>query len=172
MQACLEFAPRVPISQGSMRIPRTCRHRGQLTYAKLLVRVYPHRAMANAFEGKLLKPGALIDEAELRPTLEYPAIPLLLEYAGNDRTGRGHRRSHDIYLLWRYDRAYGGWEELVRCASQGADWIQHLKPVALAELNRGVEPRTPPPLCPTAPSSARCRISQPRRCGSPTRRAS
>jgi hypothetical protein len=96
--------------------------------------------MATAFEGKLLKPGALIDEADLRPTPEYPEIPLLLEYAGTDHTGHGHRRSNDIYLLWRYDRAGACWVELIRATSQGADWIAHLKPIALAELRRGVPP--------------------------------
>lgn len=93
----------------SVRIPRTCQSRNVLTYAKLLLRVYPERRI-NAYEGKLLKPGAVIDETDLWPSAEYPAIPLLLEYAGTDgskRDGskRGHNRAHDIYVLWRYDQA-------------------------------------------------------------------
>jgi hypothetical protein len=96
--------------------------------------------MANAYEGKLLRPGAVIDEADLWPTSEYPEIPILLEYAGNDRTGRGHNRSNDIYLLWRYDRANATWVELIRAKSQNADWVEHLKPVAIAELRRTQAP--------------------------------
>jgi hypothetical protein len=122
-------------------IPRTCKYRRQPTYAKLLLRVYRDRTW-NAFEGKLLKPGALIDEAELWPTPEYPEIPLLLEYAGHDRTGRGHRRSNDIYLLWRYERSRAAWVELIKCTCQGADWIEQLKPIAIAELGRAVLPVT------------------------------
>ena len=96
--------------------------------------------MANAFDGILLKPGSAIDESALWPTPEFPENPLLLEYAGNDHTGRGHRRSNDIYLLWRYDRARSCWVELVKCTSQGADWIEQLKAIALQELARGESP--------------------------------
>jgi hypothetical protein len=99
--------------------------------------------MPTAFEGKLLKPGTLIDEAELWPTPEYPETPLLLEYAGNDHTGRGHRRSNDIYLLWRFDRARRCWVELIRATCQGADWIEQLKPIAFAELGRALAPPDP-----------------------------
>lgn len=128
----------------SVRIPRTCQSRNVLTYAKLLLRVYPERRI-NAYEGKLLKPGAVIDETDLWPSAEYPAIPLLLEYAGTDgskRDGskRGHNRAHDIYVLWRYDQARGEWMELIRAVSEGADWIEHLKPIALAELGRAKTP--------------------------------
>jgi hypothetical protein len=124
-----------------VHIPKTCEYRADLTYAKLLLRVYPRRRMANAFEGKLLKPGAVIDEKELWPTADYPAVPLLLEFAGNDHTGHGHRRSNDIYVLWRYDG--DRWTELVRSAGRGADWIEHLKPVALRELARTAPPADP-----------------------------
>jgi hypothetical protein len=120
-------------------IPRTSQSRGMLGYAKLLCRIRPRRTF-DAFEGTLLRPGALIDEAALRPAPDYPAIPILLEYAGHDRSGRGHRRSNDIYVLWRYDAAVCGWLELIRCTCQGADWIENLKPIALRELARSSEP--------------------------------
>lgn len=124
-----------------VRIPRTCQSRAQLVYARLLLRVYPRRTMANAFEGPLLKPGSVVDENALWPNAQSPENPLLLEYAGNDKTGRGHRRSNDVYIIWRFDRARRAWDELVRSTSQGADWIAHLKPVAVAELARaGVKP--------------------------------
>jgi len=94
--------------------------------------------MADTFEGKLFKPGAPIDVAELWPTDEYPAIPLLLEYAGNDHTGRGSRRSNDIYLLWKLERDELGsrWIELARCLTQSADWIDQVRPIAMRELAR------------------------------------
>jgi hypothetical protein len=114
-----------------------------LTYAQLVSRVYPRRMAFNAFEGTLLKPGALIDEAELWPTPDYPVIPLLLEYAGNDSSGWGHRRSKDIYLLWRYDCARHEWIELVRCVSEATEWLDHLRPVALMQLARNAPPADP-----------------------------
>jgi hypothetical protein len=119
-----------------VRIPQSRLSRRDMDYARLLVRIYPRRTMANAFDGVLLKPGSLIDEAALWPTPEYPETPILLEYAGNDHTGRGHRRSNDIYLLWRYERDRKCWVELVRTTSQGAEWIEHLKPIAILELRR------------------------------------
>lgn len=120
----------------SVRIPNSRASRNGLTYARLLLRVLPRGTMATAFEGQLFKPGALIDEAALWPTDEYPRIPILLEYAGSDHSGRGHHRSKDIYLLWRYDGARGQWIELVRCHSERAEWIEHLRPVALEVLGR------------------------------------
>lgn len=124
-------------------IPRTCPRRQDLTYARLLLRVYPLRTMANAFEGVLLKPGAMVDESALWPSPEYPEIPILLEYAGSDRTGRGHNRSNDVYLLWRYDRARGAWVEIARSVSRGAEWIERIKAVALLELGLPVLPADP-----------------------------
>lgn len=116
-------------------IPRSCSSRRALTFARLLLRVYPRRDF-NAFEGMLLKPGAVIEESALWPTEEYPRTPLLLEYAGNDCSGRGHNRSNDIYILWRYCRAAGKWNEIARCVSQGAEWMHHMKAIAIAELGR------------------------------------
>jgi hypothetical protein len=123
-----------------VHIPKTCEYRGALTYATLLSRVYPRRTW-NAFEGKRFKPGALIDEAELWPGPEFPAIPVLLEYAGDDRTGRSGRRPNHTYLLWRYDRKNALWVELARCTGQdGGDWIEYIKPIARLELARDAEP--------------------------------
>lgn len=110
-----------------------------MTFATLLLRVYPRRSVA-AFEGKRLKPGALIDEAELWPTPDYPSTPVLLEYAGNDHSGWGHRPSNDIYLLWRYDRERGRWTELARHTGQGAEWQESFKTIAFREIARDTQP--------------------------------
>jgi hypothetical protein len=136
----------------TIRIPRTNETRGALTYARLLLRVWPRRTFA-AFDGKFFKPGAKIEEADLWPTPEYPAVPLLLEYAGSDRTGRGHRRANDIYLLWRYERETGEWVALLRYTGQGTEWIAPIKRRALAELAR-----TEPPISCTHASDVCVRV--------------
>jgi hypothetical protein len=97
--------------------------------------------MANAFEGVLLKPGSAVEYSDLWPDPGFPAIPLLLEFAGGDRTGRGHNRSNQIHVLWRYD-GEAGWTEIARTLSQSADWIPHMRAIALQEL--GGPPRPDP----------------------------
>lgn len=82
----------------------------------------------------MLRPGALIDVEDLRPDEGFPVVPLLLEYAGNDRTGRGHRRSNDIYVLWRYEWPRNAFVEVVRCVSQGNEWLDHMRPIAMREI--------------------------------------
>lgn len=89
--------------------------------------------MANAFEGKLFKPGSVIDVSELWPDPGYPENPLLLEFAGSDRTGKGHNRSNHVYVLWRYAPDHG-WVELARTFSQSNDWIFNMRSIALREL--------------------------------------
>lgn len=81
--------------------------------------------------------GSHVELSDLRPTPEYPETPLLLEYAGNDRSGRGHRRSRDIHILWRLNAERGEFEELARCLSQGSEWFDHMAPIARREIERG-----------------------------------
>jgi hypothetical protein len=114
-------------------IPRSAAGRRELTYSRLLRRVHSDRTLANAFEGKLLRPGARIEYGGLWPDESYPMVPVLLEYAGSDHSGRGHNRSSQIYILWRYEVARG-WVELARVLSAGAEWIVNLMPLALREL--------------------------------------
>jgi hypothetical protein len=88
--------------------------------------------MANAFEGTLLKPGSRVEHAALWPVEGYPDIPLLLEFAGSDHTGRGHNRGNQIYVLWRFENER--WVEIARTLSVGAEWIPHMLAIALREL--------------------------------------
>jgi hypothetical protein len=118
------------LTLATIRIPRTCQFRREPTYAMLIRRV--NRRKVIAFEGRYFRTGVTVDERELRPTLEWPEIPLLIEYAGSDRTGRGHRRSRDIHVLWKFE--IGQWVELARVSSQGPEWVHHLKPIVLREL--------------------------------------
>lgn len=99
----------------------------------LVLRAFP-RASVCAFEGTLQRTGSRVPEASLWPTPEYPETPLLIEYAGHDRSGRGHRRSNDLHVLWRYDPELGIWIELARVWSQGPEWYHHLLPIVLAQL--------------------------------------
>jgi hypothetical protein len=107
------------------------------TYARLICRVYRRRATA-VFDGPVFRCGTLIDAAALWPDESYPGFAegfaLVLEFAGSDATGRGHRRSNDIYILWRYERKRNAFVEVVRCVSQGLEWIDYIRPVAITEM--------------------------------------
>jgi hypothetical protein len=123
----------------AVQIPRTTIHRREMTFATLLLRVYLRRPVA-AFEGKSFKPGALIDEAELWPTPEYPPTPVLLEFAGKDHSGWGHRRSNSIWVLWKYDPARARWSELLKYTGQGTEWQDAFKRTAFREIARETPP--------------------------------
>ena len=118
-----------------IRIPQTCEDRRQQTYVQLVLRVYPERTI-NPFEGRLLRCGSKVEEAALRPSGEYPETPLLIEFAGSDRSGKGHNRSSDVHVLWKFDRGGAAWIELARVKSRGAEWIEYLKPIVIRELGR------------------------------------
>jgi hypothetical protein len=119
-----------------IRIPQTCTDRRQLTFAQIILRMSP-RATPTIFEGARFRTGSRVTECELRPTPDYPEIPLLLEYAGNDRTGRGHRRSNDIHVLWKFESETSEWIELARVTSQGPEWFEHLGPIMRDHLRGG-----------------------------------
>lgn len=124
----------------TIQIPRTAQSRQEVTYAKLIWRVHPDRRFPDAFEGVLLKPGSSIEYSELWPNEKYPARPLLLEFAGSDHTGRGHNRSKQIHVLWRFEPTLGCWVEIARTLSVAAEWILYLKPVALAAIGGPAPP--------------------------------
>lgn len=88
--------------------------------------------MVQPFEGRLFRCGMRVAVSDLRPTADYPEVPLLIEYAGNDASGSGHNRSNDIHLLWRYQA--GAWVELARVASQGREWVFDILPIVQREL--------------------------------------
>ncbi len=113
-------------------IPRSAVSRGAPTYALLLRRVHPYRTNARSFEGTYLKCGSRVERSQLRPDPSYPETPVLLELAGNDRTGWGHNRSSQIHILWRLED--DGWLEVARTISKGADWVEQLRPLAMREV--------------------------------------
>lgn len=118
-----------------VRIPHSAPTRSEKTYAQLIRRVSPDPRLA-ILEGAWFKTGAAVDAAELWPSPDYPLVPLLLEYAGTDRSGRGHNRSRDLHILWRYDATAGEFTELARVLSRGAEWFEHLAPIVRAEIRR------------------------------------
>jgi hypothetical protein len=117
-----------------VRIPRSSKSRSSLTYAVLVHRVYPNRLYGDAFEGPVLPPGRLIEQSALWPGPDFPKEPLLLEYAGSDRSGLGHRRSNHTYLLWRYDVARSEWIEIARASAVSLERVEILKSAATQHL--------------------------------------
>jgi hypothetical protein len=122
-----------------IRLPRSApRHCGR-SYLLLVRRLSPKRALRN-FEGQLLRPGALVEEAALWPDSHYPLVPLVIEYAGTDgiaangKPARGHNRARDIRVLWRFDRGRAQWDEVARIASEGSHWYAMLAPLVEREL--------------------------------------
>lgn len=113
-----------------IRIPRSAPGRRDRTYAQLILRIPPHPCVP--FEGRFFRCGSTVEDGDLHPTPDYPATPLLVEFAGSDRTGRGHNRSNDVHVLWRYRD--GHWIELARTLSQGPEWVFHMRPIVEREL--------------------------------------
>jgi hypothetical protein len=116
------------------RIPLTASGRRDKTFAQLVLRVKP-RATINAFEGRFLRCGAHVNVCDLWPTVDYPNVPLLIEFAGFERGGYGHVRARDIHVLWRYEVQTGKWVEIARILSHGPEWVQHLKPIIEAQFD-------------------------------------
>lgn len=113
-----------------IRLPHSAVRRGGITYVKLLESVTPDPVWGGwRFEGRLLRPGSLVEEASLPPRA------LLIECAGTGSGGRGHNRPPTLYILWRYQSPPGEWRELARASSCEHDWTIVLGPIARAELD-------------------------------------
>ncbi len=106
-----------------------------MTWAQLIRRVKSRPGLL-VFDGRWFRTGRAVEESELRPSPDYPAVPVLLEYAGSDGSGRGHRRSRDVHILWRYDPGSHEWLELARALSTGAEWVGYLAPIVRDALRR------------------------------------
>jgi hypothetical protein len=119
-----------------VHIPRSVGRRGALTYAKLLRRVDPGAPSgAFSYQGRFLRPGAEVEEADLRPAADWPAKPVLLECAGPAGGGWGHRRAAYLYILWVYEGA--DWREVARAQSVGAEWTWDLAGPARRAMGEG-----------------------------------
>lgn len=123
----------------SVRIPQSG-GRNSKGFCKLIERVDPRRADAFGFSGRFLKPGSLVDEIDIKPP-GWPDPPLLLEFvpAEGARAGWLRHQAADTWILWTWRSKVGDWDELGRATGNGGDWVQVLRPLALAHL-------APPPL--------------------------
>lgn len=117
---------------GVLKIPNSARRKAPGVFAKLLRRVRNPPRSGFDFEGMFLKPGVVIEEAELHPSPEWPSNPVLLECAGIAKTGRGHHRSELLYILWQYDGRE--WLELGRAISSSWDWAADLATLAVRAI--------------------------------------
>ena len=114
--------------------------RPEPTYAQLILRV----RRSGLIDGRFFRTGARVEERRAKaPRPHIPEVPLLLEFAGSERTGRGHSRSPDIHLLWRYDALRREFDEIARVRSDGAEWLHHLEPIVRRHIRR-------PPVSPTS----------------------
>lgn len=136
--------PTHPLAEVTIQIPRSAVSRRQLTYAQLICKVHPDRKMRTAFEGVWVKPGSKVEYSALAG---YPEKPLLIEYAGNDASGRGHNRSKDIRILWRFEPEKNNWVEIIRTLGHGSEWIADVMPIVLREL--GGPPKADPEIAAT-----------------------
>jgi len=116
----VESDPALETTQ-TIRLPRSAKRRGAVTWCKLLSRVSRDRIWGGwSFAGRVLSPGAFLDVTDL------PACCLVLECAGADRRGAY------TYILWKL--ADTGWRELMRTACRNRDWTLDLGPIAHDEL--------------------------------------
>jgi hypothetical protein len=130
--------------RGGVLLPRSSPRKCDRAHAKLLRYVDPDGYNAMGFEGNFLKPGSILTEEQLRPSLEFPQVPILLEHALAPAHGiPGHRRCDSIYILWRWEREEWAWRELARAVSPCWDWAIVLRPLAIRALEEARGPAPP-----------------------------
>lgn len=117
------------------RLPRTASRRGAIAWAILLDRVDARARDGFGFHGKRLKPGSLIDDAELEKGRGRNAVLLESTDIEGPRGARDRRQWERLYILWRWDREEG-WRELARCQSMSTDWAEVLREPARIALGR------------------------------------
>lgn len=119
---------------GLIRVPNTSGRRNSTSWTLLLSHVDPQDFTGFGFHGRFIRAGSRIPEGDLWPSGKFPAVPILLEFAGADRPGWGHRRPDQVHILWRYDRAAREWRELARSSSVDGQWTWDLQPIARRAL--------------------------------------
>lgn len=123
------------VVRGGVRIPRTSPRSCRESYAKILTHVDPDAPHAFGFEGKIVRPGMVVTDAQLWPDERAPRIPIVLECASVPGQGkRGHNRREWLYILWRYSVDCGDWSEVGRSYSVAWEWACELRPLAVRAL--------------------------------------
>lgn len=127
-----------------VRLPRTATRKNAPSFALLLERVEPKASSPVDFYGRHLKPGQTIEEHELWPTENYPAIPVLLETCQIVFTGRGHNRNPYERVLWIYQVRKREWRQVAHVsAHRPEEWIPVLLPVLLRLVKPAITPPEP-----------------------------
>lgn len=121
-----------------IRLPANSGVPSRKAFLKLLRYVDPRGFNGFGFEGSLLRPGALVRAAQLRPSANYPEIPVILEYSHAPAAGiPGNRRADGLYVLWQWSHEMQRWQELGRVTSRDWDWAVYLRPLAVRALAQG-----------------------------------
>ncbi len=123
-----------------IRLPRTATRRGGLCFAKLLESVDPKAKDGFGFKGRILEPGARIDENELGAN---PVVLECTEIEGSHAI-RKRKKWERLYILWRWDAERREWAEIARIQSQGSDWAVLLREAArfaLGKISWAIVPR-------------------------------
>jgi hypothetical protein len=127
-----------------IRLPRTATRPKAPSWATLLERVEPRADWDSDFHGTFMTPGKTIEEHELWPTANYPAIPVLLERCQVCFEGRGHNRNPMEYILWIYQVRKREWRQVAHVsAHHPEDWIPVIRNVALRLVKPAVNPPEP-----------------------------
>ncbi len=109
-----------------MSAPRSKRH---FSWCKLLADADPTLTGSYAFTGEPKKPGQVVSDQELRPSRDFPPIPVVLECAGPCGDGGQYR-----YILWQLQGRL--WIEIGRSESRSWEWSKDLAPMALRVLSQ------------------------------------
>lgn len=121
--------------RGGVRIPRSSPRPVKDDFAKLLRHVDPEAQCGFGFDGVLVKPGSVLSRAELRPSAEFPAAPVLIEMARvMEDAPAARRRYEDLVVLWRYSRERDTWIELGRSRSKSWEWAIELRAIAVRAI--------------------------------------
>ena len=117
-----------PDSAMPLRFPRSAVIRGAITWAKVLRSVKHDRSGVWIFDGELVRPGTVVGPGLLR------SETVVLECAGTNGAGWGHRGREVVYILWRLDGVAGEFRELARAVCENRDWTVDLGPIARRAL--------------------------------------
>jgi hypothetical protein len=129
------------VVRGGVRIPRSSPRACKESYAKILTYVDPQAEHAFGFEGKIVRPGAVVTAAQLWPDDHAPRVPILLECASVPGQGKyGHKRREWLYILWRYHPDEDEWTEIGRSFSVAWEWACELRPLAVRALRESTAP--------------------------------
>lgn len=101
-------------------------------WAKTLSAIDRSHSNGYAFVGKFVKPGQKIGIGELRPSAEFPEVPIVVECLVTTDAFDGEQ---SLARLWRYDGERSEWRELAQ--ADGDRWAKPLIEEALKYLPEG-----------------------------------